>query len=136
MYDLEAIGAPSVLTLRKSRDEDEEEEIFFSSSSKEEEISSSFFWYLFSAVVNGSGKGSGIFFPEPKERLSWCEECAKTALIKKVQRPSHSVCLRSGVGFFRAESVQCASSSWSSFVSCTESRKRKTPVWEGMRTGR
>jgi hypothetical protein len=43
------------------------------------------------------------FFSFSKERLSWCEECAKTALIKKVQRPSHSVCLRSGVGFFYAE---------------------------------
>ena len=31
------------------------------------------------------------------------EQCGKKALIKKVQRPSHSVCLRSGVGFFYAE---------------------------------
>jgi hypothetical protein len=82
--------------------------------------------YLFGAVKTRDGKRDGIFF---------LLQCGKQAEIKKVQRPLPSVCLRSGVGFFRAESVQCGSSSWSSFVSFTENRNRRTPVWEGMRTG-
>ena len=43
------------------------------------------------------------FFPFLKRRLQWCEKCGEKAQIKKVQRLSHSVCLRSGVGFFCAE---------------------------------
>ena len=57
------------------------------------------------------------FFPSRKTlAASGRDEVNKHAL----QRPSHSVSFRLGVGFFLAESVRWASSSWSSFdsVSC------------------